>query len=603
MSESGIWPSRDWRSGEGNEATGGPGLYNNQVETRTIGPHSDNAFIPASTSNSYSSQTTSISATSSAHSTETELDMRTISLRTFFGVNASLTTNVPGRVSVSTRAQSMPLISQKKGTDKEMDVEMGDSTTSTTPKARRAHSEYIIRIPHDEEMEVEDTRPHVAHPPVIRRDCYNVSGHSAALSLISLFLTLSIYRLIQAPKSTLPGIIETPDLGEDAMDASVTEDDDSQCAAQRALSPAATEVDDPESQDIIADIQTRGVKVRDFAYAPPYPRPAAPLVPVATAGSFALASAPPSTPIPPENINTSYTTTTLTPTLQPVTEIFDPYIKITEVDYRWSQSPRTYPVTGKSLRRLLDLGWITPDELAARAAPMDLAALEAFDARKPVYPWRSIKCGGKVPGEGERRDMCNARKGFWIAVDRMRERGEGEERRRKEEEERIGKAFNNAGGVKRAHDDDHSGEGDVETKKRRITPEPSSSRLRPSAPQPPPSPPMLMPPAKQYPAPLHTYHPSIYPEAASIIESSTQSSSQPRPVFASAPQRFDTPPVDEDGEIIVGKSKSQSNLDDEEAGELDDKSTTAGRGTKLVHPRERKKMARVLSRTQTFAQL
>jgi hypothetical protein len=113
-----------------------------------------------------------------------------------------------------------------------------------------------------------------------------------------------------------------------------------------------------------------------------------------------------------------------------------------------------------------------------------------------------------------------------------------------------------------------------------------------------------MPPAKQYPAPLHTYHPSIYPEAASIIESSSQSSSQPRPVFAAAPERFDTPPVDEDGEI-VGKGKSQSNLDDEEAGEADDKvgSTTAGRGTKLVHPRERKKMTRVLSRTQTFAQL
>jgi hypothetical protein len=149
---------------------------------------------------------------------------------------------------------------------------------------------------------------------------------------------------------------------------------------------------DTESQDIIADIQTRSVKVKDFAYAPPYPRPAAPLVPVAAAGSFARAPAP--TSIPPESVHTAYTTTTDTPALQPVTEIFDPYTKIAEVDYRWSQSLRTYPVPGKSLRRLLDLGWITPAELAARAAPMDLATLEAFDARKPVYPWRSIKWEG-----------------------------------------------------------------------------------------------------------------------------------------------------------------------------------------------------------------
>jgi hypothetical protein len=602
MSESGIWPSRDRRSGEGNEVTGGPGLYNKQVETRTIGAHPDNAFIPAS---SHSSQTSSISSPHNTRNTQAELDMRTISLRTVFGLNASLTTSVPGRVNVSTRANSVPLISHQKRMDKEMDVEMGDSTTSTTkssPKSKRTQSEYIIRIPHDEEMEVEETRPHVTHPPVIRRDCYNVSSHSAAvlhIPFVSNFL--SIYPLTQTPKSTLADITETP--REDTMDASATEDNESQHAPQRALSPAATEVDDPESQDIIADIQTRGVKVRDFAYAPPYPRPTAPLVPVATAGSFAPASTP-TTSTPPESVHTTYTTTTHTPALQPVTEIFDPYTKIAEVDYRWSQSPRTYPVAGKSLRRLLDLGWITPAELAARAAPMDLAALEAFDARKPVYPWRSIKWGGKVPGEGERKDMCNARRGFWTAMDRMRERGEGEERRRKEEEERIGKAFN-TGGVKRAHDDNDSGEGgDVETKKRRITPEPSRAS---AAPQPPPSPPTLMPPAKQYPAPLHTYHPSIYPEAASIIESSSQSSSQPRPVFAPAPERFDTPPVDEDGEIVVvGKGKSQSNLDDdEEGGETDDKlgSTTAGRGTKLVHPRERKKMTRVLSRTQTFAQL
>jgi hypothetical protein len=365
-----------------------------------------------------------------------------------------------------------------------------------------------------------------------------------------------------------------------------------------------TEVDDPESQDIVADIQTRGVKIRDFAYAPPYARPAAPLVPVATAGPSVL-----STPIPAENDDTPYTTTTQTPTLRPVTEIFDPYTKIAEVDYRWSQSPRTYPVPGKSLRRLLDMGWITPAELAARASPMDLAALEAFDARKPVHPWKSIKWGGVVPGEGERKDMCNARRSFWAAMDRMKQRVEGEERKRRAEEERIGRAFN-TGGVKRTLDTGEEEEGDVEPKKRRVSPEPSSSSSNSHSPSRPPPTTTLMPPAKQYPAPLHTYNPEIYPEAASIIESSSQLSSQPRPVFTPAPERSDTPPVDENGEIVVdvGKRKSQSNLDgDEAAGELDDKlgssTSPARRGTRLVHPRERKKMTRALSRTQTFAQL
>ncbi|KIM44142.1 hypothetical protein M413DRAFT_443184 [Hebeloma cylindrosporum] len=575
MSESGIWPTRHWGSGEGNEATGGSGLYNKQVETRTIGLHPDNAFIPTSASHSYSSQTTTISSAHSTTNTQTELEMRTISLRTFFGVNASLATNVPGKLTVSTRASSMPLIPQQKGMDGEMDVEMGDSTTSparSTPKSRRTQSEYIIRIPHDEEMEVEETKPHVTHPPVIRRDCYN-----------------------NTPKSTLLDITESSNLTEDVMEASTTEDDVSQDAAQRALSPAATEVDDPESQDITAEIQTRGVKVRDFAYAPPYHRPTAPPVAVAPAGSFGAS-------IPPENPQTTYITTTNTPGLPPVTEIFDPYTKITEVDYRWSQETRTYPVPGKSLRRLLDLGWITPAEVAARADPMDLAALEAFDARKPVYPWKSIRLNGKVPSHGERRDMCNARKGHWAQMDRIRDRSEFEQDRKREEEERIGKAFN-SGGVKRAHEDDEDDEGDVESKKRRITPEPSTSGSRASVP--PPSPPALMPPAKQYPAPLHTYHPSLYPEAASIIESSSQSSSQPRPVFPAGLERADTPPVGEDGEIIDAKGKSRSNLDDEDAAELDDTvgTSTAGRGTKLVHPREGKKMRRVLSRTQTFAQL
>jgi len=182
MSESGNWPSQDRRTKEGNEAVVGPAAYNKQVETRTIRPHPDDPFIPASSTwRSYSSQTTTSTS---------EIDMRTFSLRGLFGVNASLTSSVPGRVSVSfasTRAHSEPLISHQLP---QMDVEMADDTTNTTatPKSRRAQSEYIIQVP-DDRMEVEGETK--TYPPVFRRDYYNVSVPLSSPYLF--FLTRSLF--------------------------------------------------------------------------------------------------------------------------------------------------------------------------------------------------------------------------------------------------------------------------------------------------------------------------------------------------------------------------------------------------------------------------
>jgi hypothetical protein len=59
---------------------------------------------------------------------------------------------------------------------------------------------------------------------------------------------------------------------------------------------------------------------------------------------------------------------------------------IAEVEYNWTQDSQMYPIAGKTLRRLLDLGWITEKEVLGRASPMDLEELQKHDARLPPYP-------------------------------------------------------------------------------------------------------------------------------------------------------------------------------------------------------------------------
>jgi len=213
--------------------------------------------------------------------------------------------------------------------------------------------------------------------------------------------------------------------------------------------------------------------------------------------------------------------------------------------------------------------------------------------------------------------MLSARRGYWIQIDKLRAHMNRERERRLEEERRMalvaaqleemergvqpsggkgkGKEGPLASGSKRRFDEDE-GQDEMNTasdsemdpflengsalKKRRITPEPSSQYSQSQSQSQDPYYTMKMAPTKQYPAPLHTYNPELYPDAASIIESSSQSQSQPRPVV---PERSDTPPLDTEEEEGQGWSP--------------------GKGTKLVHPRHQKALKRALSRTQTFAQL
>ena len=304
-------------------------------------------------------------------------------------------------------------------------------------------------------------------------------------------------------------------------------------------SPAATEVDYPESQDIINYIQAKGTRVHDYAY----PSPSA-------------------------------------PRLSPVPEIFDQYKGLAEVEYRWSQSHRTYPIQGKTLSRLIDMGWIGQAELSARAAPMDLDELRRHNARQPMYPWKPFRWTA-IPTAEERKGLTQCRAAYLYQWDKIRADAQFQEMRRlgleretEQVEERIRQRERQKGKGKETmvpkrrletddNDDDSmntSSDGEsgiflegTEPKRRRLSEEPENLY------------PAFLIPSKQYPAALHTYDPEIYPEAAYAIRLSSQS--QPRAV----PPRIDTPPLSDDEDTKH----------------------------RLVHP----KHARALSRTQTYTQL
>jgi hypothetical protein len=313
-------------------------------------------------------------------------------------------------------------------------------------------------------------------------------------------------------------------------------------------SPAATEVDYPDSQDIMNDIQAKGIKVHDYAY----PSPSAPL--------------------------------------SPVPEIFDQYKGLAEVEYRWSQSHRTYPIQGKTLSRLIDMGWIGQVELSARAAPMDLDELRKHNARQPMYPWKPFRWM-TIPTPEERKELTQGRAAYIYQWDKFRADAEFQEMRRlglkretEEVEERIRQRIRQKGKGKRKgkqvqvetmghkrpfegddNDDDSmntlsDGESGVflegtEPKRRRLSEEPENLY------------PAFLIPSKQYPAALHTYDPEIYPEAAYAIGLSSQSQLRP-----AVPPRTDTPPLSDDED-------------------------------RLAHPKNPRALKRQLSRTQTYTQL
>lgn len=302
----------------------------------------------------------------------------------------------------------------------------------------------------------------------------------------------------------------------------------------RASSPTPTQVDDPDHEDILAGVKALGIKVRDFAHEKS--------------------------------------------SLSQVKEIFFPRRGLAEYEHRLSQPGRDFPISGKVLRRLLDLGWVDEAELQERCAAMDFEDLANHDSR-PHYPWSSIRCS-HIPARNERNPYITEYFPLFRLTDRIRKDAEENIRALEEEQKIIEEkhileetlAFVQAGDVnikarpmssdispslKRSfeYDQDESAEADGEPKRKRRTPEPSSSGSSSQNPHP-------QPPHKQYPAPLSSYDPKLYPDAAEVIESSSQS--QPRPVF-----RSDTPPIKHDTPLAArpawagkkGLGRQQTSMD------------------------------------------
>ncbi len=329
--------------------------------------------------------------------------------------------------------------------------------------------------------------------------------------------------------------------------------------SQRLPSPALTEIEFPEPQDILEEVLQRGIKIRDFAYEAPYVLPTAPVT------STSTSEAPPST-------IASATPPIVSPGVPPpkrTTEIFDPYKALTEIDYRWTQKIRNYPVSGKTLRRLLDVEWLTPAELSARAHPMDGAALRKYDEQRAswreanegieAFPWCSLRADR--PTQDERQVMLDNYRGHWKQQDRMMMRHEdGEEMRRREDEiakekmkemqeRELQREKKRSPGVMEDATGSMNQVVSSSFKKRKLS---SPGEVAPSESL---SSGHLIPPKKQYPAALQAYDPKIYPDAANIIEASSQI--RPRPLVYSPPpistgrntppavERTDTPPIDE----------------------------------------------------------
>ncbi|KAH7921688.1 hypothetical protein BV22DRAFT_710684 [Leucogyrophana mollusca] len=116
-----------------------------------------------------------------------------------------------------------------------------------------------------------------------------------------------------------------------------------------APSPAPTEIIpiDLTQEECVEDIQRQGIKVRDFAYEP---------VPVET-------RAP---------------------------ELFDPLLAWSQYEAALTHpNPNRTAMLGRTIRRLLDLGWVTVDD-QEKWLEQDRDALADHDSR-PTYPWRAFK--------------------------------------------------------------------------------------------------------------------------------------------------------------------------------------------------------------------
>lgn len=169
----------------------------------------------------------------------------------------------------------------------------------------------------------------------------------------SLFVTRSYSEpahTFQSTRQQLP----LPDPIDDPMQETIA-DEDVSTEEQRASSPAPTEIIDESEllRDQPTALAAMGIKVRDYALQP-------------------------------------------SSRVRPAREIFDYQHVCAEYDFLLDRNDRAVP--GKTLRRLLDLGFITDDEQRRRWRAMDHEELRRYDARPSQVPSKGI------PGDGVHLD-------------------------------------------------------------------------------------------------------------------------------------------------------------------------------------------------------
>jgi len=231
-------------------------------------------------------------------------------------------------------------------------------------------------------------------------------------------------------------------------------------------------------------------------------------------------------------------------------------------------------VSGKTLRRLLDLGWLTEAELLTEGHEMDVTALRLFDERraaardanegKDTFPWRPVGVSAGQPTPKERADLLNKHGGFWRRQDRIavfqadkaerrlqeeqlaiqtkkeiEKNMEAIEERAEQERRKLGKRRMEE--VVIVEDNDSPAGPSTGPKRRRFSPD------------------TLIPPEQQYPAPLQAYNSELYPDAARIIAASSES--RPRPF--DRPSSQPAPPASErrSAPIVNSRGASATGID------------------------------------------
>ncbi|KAF7423006.1 hypothetical protein PC9H_011170 [Pleurotus ostreatus] len=367
------------------------------------------------------------------------------------------------------------------------------------------------------------------------------------------------------------------------------DDSNDSSSRQRSASPAPTEPCDVEltQEECVDALKAMGIKVRDYAYAPR--KPALPTVPPASSSANIPTSNSPSTSTSSQTDPEPAPQPEKDELRRPTAVLWSPDSALAEYDVRVASLTRTYPITGRTLSRLLEIGWVTEEEALEDCHEMDWEAMYKYRAlclkkstterwQDGEYPWKFLWTRGADRGKPNmktRMVLMDAERRMRAYVDRAcrdeevrraraeREREQEEKdaaliRRMKENGELWEVPFVGAdadfGDVDNADVDDVEMIAPEVGRNKRMSPdsfdedeeqEQENSPRRRSAKRRRVSPTPLavvpsMPP--QYPAPLHTYHPEIRHQVQAAKEFarskplSSSSQSQPSSQHHSASQ-------------------------------------------------------------------